>query len=75
MNILPLTLSVMLHILMNFLCFQHPRRPLRASASTVTSICVDRREHLRRPLRASASTIASICVDRCEPSAYACKSS
>ncbi|WP_278910065.1 hypothetical protein [Leyella stercorea] len=44
MNILPLTLSVMLHILMNFLCFQHPRRPLRASASTIASICVDRRE-------------------------------
>ncbi|WP_302824130.1 hypothetical protein [Leyella stercorea] len=34
----------MLHILMIFVCFQHPRRPLRASASTVTGICVDRRE-------------------------------
>ncbi|WP_278900776.1 hypothetical protein [Leyella stercorea] len=44
MNILPLTLSVMLHILMIFVCFQHPHRPLRASAPTVTSICVDRRE-------------------------------
>ncbi|WP_443876030.1 hypothetical protein [Leyella stercorea] len=51
MNILPLTLSVMLHILMNFLCFQHPRRPLRASASTVTSIRIDRYGHLRRPPR------------------------
>ncbi|WP_418787939.1 hypothetical protein [Leyella stercorea] len=30
---------------------------LRASASTVTSICIDRYEHLRRPLRASASTV------------------
>uniref|UniRef100_UPI003FEF3D95 hypothetical protein n=1 Tax=Leyella stercorea TaxID=363265 RepID=UPI003FEF3D95 len=51
MNILPLTLSVMLHILMIFVCFQHPRRPLRASVSTVTSIRVDRREHPRRPPR------------------------
>ncbi|EHJ41346.1 hypothetical protein HMPREF0673_00868 [Leyella stercorea DSM 18206] len=37
MNILPLTLSVMLHILMNFLCFQHPHLPSRASAPTVTN--------------------------------------
>ncbi|WP_302397459.1 hypothetical protein [Leyella stercorea] len=44
MNILPLTLSVMLHILMNFLCFLHPYRPPRASASTVTGIRVDRCE-------------------------------
>ncbi|WP_278799002.1 hypothetical protein [Leyella stercorea] len=36
---------------MNFLCFQHPRRPLRASASTIASICVDRYKHPRRPLR------------------------
>ncbi|WP_417466750.1 hypothetical protein [Leyella stercorea] len=51
MNILPLTLSVMLHILMNFLCFQHPRRPLRASAPTVTSIRIDRYGHPHRPPR------------------------
>ncbi|EHJ37066.1 hypothetical protein HMPREF0673_02544, partial [Leyella stercorea DSM 18206] len=36
----------------------HPRRSLRASAPTVTSICVDRYEHPRRPLRASASVDA-----------------
>ena len=36
----------------------YPRRSLRASASTVTSICVGRYEHPRRPLRASASVDA-----------------
>ena len=36
-----------------------PRRPLRASASVVTSIRVDRYEHLRRSLRASASVDAN----------------
>ena len=36
----------------------HPRRPIRASAPTVTSICVGRYEHPRRPLRASASVDA-----------------
>ncbi|WP_278697891.1 hypothetical protein [Leyella stercorea] len=65
----------MLHILMIFLCFQHPRRPSRASAPTVTSIRADRYGHPRRPSRASASTVTSIRVDRREPSAYACKSS
>ncbi|WP_303239205.1 hypothetical protein [Leyella stercorea] len=51
MNILPLTLSVMLHILMNFLCFQYPYRPSRASASTAASIRADHYEYPRRPLR------------------------
>ena len=31
--------------------YEHPRRPLRASASTDTSIRVDRYEHPRRPMR------------------------
>ncbi|WP_302949517.1 hypothetical protein [Leyella stercorea] len=39
---------------------------LRASASAVTSIRIDRYEHPHRPLRASASTVTSICVDRYE---------
>ena len=34
--------------------YEHPRRPIRASAPTDTSIRVDRYEHPRRPLRASA---------------------
>ena len=38
--------------------YEHPRRPIRASASVVTSIRVDRYEHPRRPLRASASVDA-----------------
>ncbi|WP_444302450.1 hypothetical protein [Leyella stercorea] len=37
-----------------------------ASAPTITSIRIDRREHPRRPSRASASTAASIRVDRRE---------
>ena len=36
----------------------HPRRSLRASAPTDTSIRADRYEHTRRPLRASASVDA-----------------
>ena len=43
----------------------HPRRSIRASAPTVTSICVDRYEHPRRPLRASASVDTSIRAGRC----------
>ncbi|WP_278791314.1 hypothetical protein, partial [Leyella stercorea] len=43
----------------------HPRRSLRASAPTDTSICVGRYEHPRRPIRASASTVTCICVGRC----------
>ena len=37
-----------------------------ASASTVTSIRVDRYEHPRRPIRASAPTDTSIRTDRYE---------
>ncbi|WP_417090355.1 hypothetical protein [Leyella stercorea] len=43
----------------------HPRRSIRASASTVTSIRADRYEHLRRPIRASAPTDTSIRAGRC----------
>ena len=44
----------------------HTRRPLRASASTVTSIRVGRYEHLRRSVRMSASVGADVCVGRYE---------
>ncbi|WP_302396210.1 hypothetical protein [Leyella stercorea] len=43
----------------------HPRRSIRASAPTDTSIRVGRYEHPRRPLRASASVVTSIRVGRC----------
>ncbi|WP_288710936.1 hypothetical protein [uncultured Prevotella sp.] len=43
----------------------HPRRSIRASASTVTSIRVGRYEHPRRSIRASAPTVTSIRIGRC----------
>ncbi|WP_302555670.1 hypothetical protein, partial [Leyella stercorea] len=46
--------------------FCHPHRSLRTSASTVTSIRIDRYEHPHRPLRASAPTVTSIRTDRYE---------
>ncbi|WP_417090491.1 hypothetical protein [Leyella stercorea] len=36
---------------MNFLCFQHPHLPSRASASTAASIRADRYEYPHRPPR------------------------
>ena len=59
--------SVSTNVLPNkLLWLDDPRRLIRASASTVTSIRVGRYEHPRRSIRASASVVTSIRVGRYE---------